>query len=278
MMHKKTLKAVLFYCIASIFGFFTLLPFFWMISTSFKESGALLIVPIQWIPEKFSIYSYEQLFVVIGKDLILRAVLNSTFVSVMITLITVLSASMAAYAFAKIDFKLKEKVFVLYLATMMIPGQVTSIPIYLVLRQIGLIDSFTGLIIPTIFNAFAVFLLRQNMSNIHNDFIDAAIIDGSSHIGVFKNVIIPLSAPILASLGVITFMGAWNDYYWPLIILNSKMNMTLPLALNLLNGQYNTRHNILMAGSLISMIPIMLIYLFAQKYFETGLQVGGLKA
>ncbi|OGO81991.1 MAG: sugar ABC transporter permease [Clostridiales bacterium GWC2_40_7] len=278
MMRKKTLNVVLFYCIASIFGFFALLPFFWMISTSFKESGALIIVPIRWIPEKFSIYSYEQLFIVLGKDLILRSILNSTFVSVMVTLITLLSASMAAYAFAKIEFKLKDKIFALYLATMMIPGQVTSIPIYLVLRKLDLIDSFTGLIIPTIFNAFAVFLLRQNMNNIHNDFIDAAIIDGSSHPGVFKNVIVPLSAPILASLGVITFMGTWNDYYWPLIILNSKMKMTLPLALNLLNGQYNTRHNILMAGSLISMVPIILIYLFAQKYFETGLQVGGLKA
>lgn len=277
-MPKKVMNEISFYIIGSVFAFFSLLPFFWMISTSFKDTGALLIVPIQWIPEKFSLYSYEQLFNVLSGEFFIRAIGNSAFVSISITLITILSATMAAYAFAKIDFKFKDKIFILYLATMMIPGQVTSIPIYLVLKQVGLLDSFTGLIIPSIFNAFAVFLLKQHMSSIHNDYIDAAVIDGANHFSIFKNIIIPLTSPIIAALGVITFMGAWNDFYWPLIILTDQKKATLPLALGVLNGQYYTRHNILMAGSLISMIPIILIYLFAQKYFETGIQVGGLKA
>ena len=275
---RKIIKLASFYVFASLFAFFALLPFFWMLFSAFKENGALIIVPIQWLPKPVSLFAFEQIFNIVGGDLFTRSMLNSTFVSISITVITILSASMAAFVFAKFKFRNKERLFAIFLATMMIPSQVTTIPIYLVMSNIGLVDKFTGLIITSIFNAFAVFLLRQSMAGIHNDYMDAAIIDGSSYFGVYRNVMLPLCKPILISLGVITFMGAWNDYFWPLVLITSTNKFTLPLALARLREQYQSRHNILMAGALISMLPILVIYFFAQKYFETGLQVGGLKA
>ncbi len=273
-MSKTIAKPIFFYLFASLLAFFILIPFFWMISTSLKSYGALMSIPIRWIPETISFKSYAKVFVIFP---FARAIFNSAFVSVLSTVITILSASMAAYVFAKIRFKGRERLFLVVLATMMIPSQVTVIPIFLVLKKLGLINTFTGLIAPTIFNAFAIFMLRQHMKDIPDDFIDAAVIDGASYFRIFRSVILPLSMPIITILGVITFMGAWNDYFWPLVILYDKAKMTLSLALSQLNGQHTDMYNILMAGSLLSMIPIIVIYIFAQKYFMSGLQLGGIK-
>jgi multiple sugar transport system permease protein len=154
---------------------------------------------------------------------------------------------------------------------------VTIIPLFIILNQFGLINSYAGLLAPTIFNAFAIFMLRQQMKSVSNDYIDAGIIDGASHFRIFSTVILPLISPIVATLVVITFMGAWNDFFWPLVILTDTKKMTLSLALNKINGQYPSFYNILMAGSLLSMLPILVIYASAQKYFKSGLQIGGIK-
>jgi multiple sugar transport system permease protein len=275
MIHKETRKKTFFYLSATIISCFILIPFFWMILTSFKERGALMTIPIQWLPEKISFRAYQELFSI--DFLFKRAIFNSIFVSGMITFITVMSAAMGAYVFAKIDFRGREKLFSLYLATMMIPGQVTMIPNYLVLKYLGLLNSFTGLMLPSIFNAFATFMLRQNMKSIPDAYIEAAELDGASQITIFFRIVLVLSKPVLATLAVITFMGAWNDYLWPLIILTERTKMTLPIGLSLLNGQYSRRYNLLMAGALISLIPILMVYAFAQKYFEQGLSIGGIK-
>jgi len=184
---------------------------------------------------------------------------------------------MAAYVFAKIPFKGRELLFGIFLITMMIPGSVTLIPNYLILRSFHLLNSYLGLVLPSFFNIFGIFMLRQSMRQIPDDFIDAAVIDGASQWKIFFNVIIPLSRPMIATLFVITFMGAWNDYLWPLIVLTDKNKMTLPVALSMLNGQYSTEYNLLMAGALISIVPIIIVYAFAQRYFEEGLTAGGLK-
>jgi multiple sugar transport system permease protein len=184
---------------------------------------------------------------------------------------------MAAYVFAKIEFKGREKIFVLYLATLMIPGQVTMIPNFIILKYMGLLNTFTGLMLPSLINAFATFILRQNMRIIPDAYIEAAVIDGASHFTIFYRVVLPLSKPIIAALGIITFMGTWNSYLWPLIILTSKNKMTLPVGLSLLSGQHGAEYNLLMAGSLISIIPILIVFLFTQKYFEKGLSLGGIK-
>jgi multiple sugar transport system permease protein len=273
-MRKPMRNRVLFYILATSIALFVTIPFLWMISTSLKGDGALTVVPIQWIPEEISFQGYSKIFTVFPFE---KAIMNSALVSVITTMVRILSASMAAYIFAKVEFKGREVLFAVFLATMMIPQQVTFIPLFLVLKQFALINTFTGLIMPSIFNAFAIFMLRQHMRTINNAFIDAAVIDGASHLKIFKNVMLPLSVPILATLGVITFMEAWNDYLWPLVILTNPEKMTLPLALSKLNGQYATEYNTLMAGSLISIIPILIVFILAQKYFKSGLQLGGVK-
>lgn len=234
-----------------------------------------MVIPIQWWPEKISLKAYQELFSIDFP--FSKSIFNSLFVSVMVTFLTVMSAGMAAYVFAKIDFRGREILFSLYLATMMIPSQVTMIPNYLVLKYLGLLNSFTGLMLPSLFNAFATFMLRQNMKSIPDAYLEAAELDGASHITIFFRIILVLSKPALATLAVITFMGAWNDYLWPLIVLTERTKMTLPVGLSLLNGQYSSRYNLLMAGALISMIPILIVYAFAQKYFEQGLSIGGIK-
>lgn len=274
MMRKSLIRPISFYLFSTLFALFALIPFFWMVSTSLKGKGALLVIPIQWIPEKISFEGYQKLFIQFPFG---QAILNSVFVSVATTLIVLLCALMAAYVFAKIEFKGREFLFAIYLATMMIPGQVTIIPIFLVLKNLHLLNTYTGLLSTAIFNPFAIFLLRQFMKTIHNDFLDAAFMDGASHVNVFRRIIIPLSVPIITTLAIITFSGAWNDYFWPLVILSDKAKMTLPLALNSLNGQYASDYNVLMAGSLISMAPIILMYLYAQRFFKAGLQLGGIK-
>ncbi|MHA6481107.1 carbohydrate ABC transporter permease [Paenibacillus sp. strain BS8-2] len=274
MMDNRVFKTLSFYVSASLLAAFALLPFVWMLSTSLKAEGTYLLIPIQWIPDPFSTEAYSRLFSLFPFG---RAIFNSTFITVATTLITITSSLLAAYIFAKVAFKGREVVFSLFLATMMVPGQVTTIPVFLILKELGLLNTFTGLLIPSVFNAFAVFMLRQFIKTIHNDFLDAAFMDGASHLNVFRRIIVPLSMPIIITLAVLTVMGVWGDYFWPLIVLSDKDKMTLPLALGSLNGQYGSKYNILMAGSLISMAPIIVLYLFAQRYFKSGLQLGGIK-
>ena len=274
MRHKKSIFKFLYYVIMIFLSIFMILPLFWMITTSLKESGALTAIPIEWIPKKISFGSYSKLFTIFPFG---KAFINSIIVSVAITFISVFSASMAAYIFAKIPFKGREALFGIFISTMMIPGSVTLIPNYLILRNLHLLNSYLGVILPSFFNIFGIFILRQHIRTIPDDFIDAAVMDGASQWTIFFNIIIPLSKPSIATLTVITFMGAWNDYLWPLIVLTDKKKMTLPVALSMLNGQYSTEYNLLMAGALISIIPILIVYAFAQKYFEEGLTAGGIK-
>jgi len=268
------LRPLGFYAVATALALFSAIPFFWMLSTSLKSKGALMSIPIQWIPEEISFEGYAKIFTLFPFG---RAILNSAFVSVASTAITLASALLAAYVFAKIEFRGREALFALFLATMMVPGQVTIIPVFLVLKELHLLNSFTGLLLPSVFNPFAVFMLRQFVKTIHNDFLDAAFMDGATHFQAFRRIVVPLSVPIVATLGIITFMGAWNDYFWPLVILSDKAKMTLPLALSSLNGQYGNEYNTLMAGALISMAPIIALYLCAQGLFKSGLQLGGIK-
>jgi len=263
-----------FYVVTTAIAVIVLIPFFWMISTSLKSKGALTAVPIEWIPEEISFEGYRKVFDVFP---FARTILNSAFVSVMTTVVRLGAAAMAAYAFAKMRFKGRDILFAAVLATMMIPQQVTFIPLFLVMKELQLVNTFTGLIAPSIFNAFAIFMMRQHMRTVNDAYLDAAVMDGATHRTIFVRLMLPLSAPILATLAVIAFMDAWNDYLWPLVMLTDPNKMTLPLALSKLSGQYATDYNTLMAGSLISIVPIVAVFLAAQKHFKAGLQVGGVK-
>lgn len=271
-------RTALFYVTISLIALFMILPFLWMISTSLKESEAVMVLPVRWIPERISLKAYRDLFTISTVVPFHRATLNSLVVSVLTTLVNLASASMAAFALAKFDFRARDRVLFAFLATMMVPGAVTMIPNYLVLRTLRLTNTFTGLVLPSIYNAWALFLLRQNIMALPEPYFEAAIIDGATPFAVYRHVVLPLVKPILASLGVLTFMGTWNDYLWPLIMISDPEKMTLTLALGNLNSRWGQKWELLMAGNLISMLPIIITYVFAQKYFESGISVGGLKS
>ena len=274
MTHKHRLGTAGYYVVSIVLAVIALIPFLWMISTSLKSRGALMSIPIEWIPAEPTLDAYTEVF---SRFPFLRTIGNSLLISVAYTLITLISASMAAFAFAKLRFRGSGAILSVYIATMMIPTQVTMIPLFVVMNRLGLIDSYASVILPSMFKPFAVFLLVQQMKTIPNDYIDAARIDGAGLFQTYRKVALPLCIPTLATLAVTTFMESWNDYLWPLLMLTDRNKMTLPIALSTLNGQYSTEYNVLMAGSLISMIPIIIIYIAAQKQFKSGLMAGGIK-
>lgn len=274
MIHKKRLSAAAYYIVGTLIAVLATIPFLWMITTSLKARGALMSIPIEWIPKEPTLAAYVKVF---SKFPFFRTIGNSLFISVTYTVITLISASMAAFAFAKLEFPRADMLLKIFLATMMIPTQVTMIPLFVVMNKMQFINTYSSVILPSIFRPFAIFLLVQQMRTIPNDYLDAARIDGASTFRVYFRVALPLCRPTLATLSITTFMEAWNDYLWPLLMLTDKAKMTLPIALSTLNGQYSTEYNVLMAGSLISMVPIILVYIFAQKYFENGMMAGGIK-
>lgn len=271
---KKRVGTVFFYGVAILLAVIALIPFLWMISTSFKSRGALMSIPIEWIPENPTWDAYIKVF---SKFPFAKTIANSLFISVSYTAITLLSAAMAAFAFAKLRFTGSRVIFGGYLATMMIPTQVTMIPLFVIMTKLGLKDTYASVIMPSIFRPFAIFLLVQQMRTIPEDLLAAARIDGAGVFQVFRKIALPLCIPSLATLSITTFMESWNDYLWPLLMLGDKDKMTLPIALSTLNGQYATEYNVLMAGSLISMVPIIVIYMIAQKQFKSGMMAGGIK-
>ena len=268
------LSNIIFYVISVALAVMVVIPFYWMIITSLKSKGALMALPIQWIPRHPTLQSYRKVFSLFPFG---KALLNSLFVSITFTVITVLSSSMAAFAIAKIRFKGAGVFFRMYLMSMMIPTQITLIPLFIIMSRLNLTNTYTSVISPSIFSAFSIFLLVQNLRSLPDDFMEAARIDGASLWTTFFRVIMPMEKPVLATLVITTFMGAWNDYLWPLVMLSDKNKMTLTLALNTLNGQYGTEYNVLMAGCLISMIPIIVVYIIAQTQMKQGITAGGVK-
>lgn len=271
---KRKLGSIAYYTVSIILAVIAMIPFLWMISTSLKSRGALMSIPIEWIPKDPTLNAYVTVFT---RFPFIKCIGNSLFISVSYTVITLLSSSMAAFAFAKLHFPRANTLLSIYLATMMIPTQVTMIPLFVIINRLGLIDTYLSVISPSFFRAFAIFLLVQQMRTIPNDYMEAARIDGANIFQIYRRVILPLCKTSIATLSITTFMDSWNDYLWPLLMLTDNNKMTLPIALSTLNGQYNTEYNVLMAGSLISMIPIIIIYIFAQKYFKSGLMSGGIK-
>jgi len=274
-MHKKnTLSKTSYYFFAIIIAFLIIIPFFWMLSTSFKSRASVMAIPVEWIPKEPTVDSYIKIFTQFPFG---KAILNSAIISVLYTIVSVISASMAAFAFAKLNFRGKNLIFKLYLAALMIPVQVTLIPLFLIMNGLGITNTYASVIIPSLFRAFAIFMLAQQMKMIPNDYIYAAKIDGASYFGIWRRIMLPLSAPTIATLSIITFMDSWNDYLWPLVMLTSSDKLTIPLALGQLSGQFKSDFSVHMAGSLISMIPIIIIYIIAQKYMKDGLSLGGIK-
>jgi multiple sugar transport system permease protein len=274
-MRRKTLLSNLgFYVFAGGIGLIIVVPLYWMIVTAFKTQTAIFTYPIEWFPKEITLQNFVDLFArfPFGKVLV-----NSAIVSVSYSIISIVTCSMAAFAFAKIPFRGSEVLLKVYLATLMIPFQSTLIPLFMLFNSAGLSNTYGSVIIPSLFRVFGIFLLVQHMRTIPDDYIDAARIDGASYFTILWKVILPLSLPVIAGYAVITFMDAWNDYLWPLVMLTKPEMMTVPVALGMVNGQFERNFGVQMAGSLISIVPVVLIYLAAQSKMKDGLTLGGIK-
>jgi len=274
---RKVLGKVLFYAFISIVAFLVIVPFLWMIGTSFKAREATYTIPIRWIPERPSLEAYQAIFSLTNVNF-LRATANSFFLSFIMTVFPLLSSAMAAYAFAKIEFRAKRILFPLFLATMMIPAAVLMVPNYVLLNTLGLLNTYTGLLLPSLCSAFAIFFIRQFMMSVDNAYSEAALMDGASWLRIFFSVMMPLTRPALMTMGLFNFMGAWNNFMWPLVVLYNRDKWTLQLALGNMGNQFGNFNHYLMAGALVSLVPIVIVYLVSQKYVEQGLAIGGLKA
>ncbi|NMB13038.1 MAG: carbohydrate ABC transporter permease [Firmicutes bacterium] len=250
-----------------------LLPFFWMVSTSLKEPGAVFLYPPQWIPDPIDWSNYTRIFQVLPFS---RFYLNSFIHAGSVTILQLITCSLAGYAFARLRFPGRDTLFMGYLATLMIPGQVVIIPNFILLRTIGWIDTYQALILPNAFSAFGTFLLRQFFMSLPEELEDAARIDGCGYFGIYWYVILPLSKPALTSLTIFTFLGQWNNFIWPLIVINSVEMNTLTVGLRTLQGQYNTAWTLLMAGSVLALLPILIMFFLGQRYFIKGVTLTGM--
>ena len=272
----KAIRGLLFYAMLAAAILITVLPFLWMLSSSFKGSEAIRTIPIRWIPERPTLEGYERVFNMQGFSFS-RASLNSLLLAVVRTAVAVISATMAAFVFAKLPFRGSGKVFGLYLATMMIPETVTMAPNYIILRMLGLLDTYTGLVLPALANAFGVFLMRQSMLAVNDAYMESAFLDGASLYRIFFQIMLPMVLPTLATMTLLSFMGSWNSYLWPLIVLTSTEKQTLQVVLGNMNGMYKNNEHVLMAGAVLTILPILAVYLLSQRYVDQGISLGGLK-
>jgi len=252
-----------------------IIPFIWMLSSSLKPAGDVFLFPPQWVPNPPQWDNYPQTFQIVP---FAQFGANSLEVAVLSTVGAIFSCSTAAYCFARMRFPGRDLIFLVLLGTLMVPGQVTMIPIFLIMRSLGWINTLYPLIVPQFLaGAFGVFLLRQFFLTIPTELEDAARIDGAGDFGIYTRIFLPLSKPALATLGVFVFLFEWNDLLGPVIYLNDQNKMTLPVGLTFFQGEYATNWNLLMAGSLISLIPILLLFAAAQRYFVQGIVMSGIK-
>ena len=267
---------LLLYALMAFLAVTMVTPFLWMLTTSLKSEAFILRATPELLPTEISFDAYREL----GERVDLpRVFFNSIFVAGIGTFGQVMVSAMAAFAFARMQWRGRNAVFMLYLATMMIPGVVLIIPQFVLVRSLGWINSYPALIFPTLFSAFGTFLLRQAFLALPKDFEEAAFVDGASYSTIFWRITLPLSEPALATLGVFAFMGQWNSYLWPLFVPRREAIQTLPVALSLLQAETRalTEWNIVMAGSVVAVLPILIVYILAQRWFVRGVVVSGIK-
>jgi multiple sugar transport system permease protein len=250
-------------------------PFVWMVLTSITGDTQLGRADAPLLPDPTTVDPYGRL----GDSFpFWRFAANSIGVAVASTLLQLFTSATAAYAFSRLRFRGSNLVFLLYLATMMIPMQVIIVPLFIEMRYLGLVDSYAGLLLPTVVSSFGVFMLRQAFLALPKELDEAAYVDGAGHFRVFAQVLLPLVAPALATFAVFAFMSSWNAFLWPLVIAQTEAHMTLPVGLSLLQGRYSTAWNVVMAGSTVSVLPILALYVFAQRYVVRGITFTGIKS
>lgn len=272
---KISVSKVLLYVALSLGAVVMVLPFLWTVLSSLKNMGQTFAIPPKILPDPFVWENYPESLQALPFG---RAYFNSFYIAAVVVVIQLLTASMAGYAFAKLKFRGHNVIFLLFLATMMIPSQVTMIPLFIIMRNLGLLGTHMSLIFPAaLFNAFGVFLMRQFIAALPNELEEAAIIDGARVPSIFFKIVLPLVKPSLAAFGIFVFLGQWNNFLYPLIFLNKTESFTVPLLLNFFKGTYATDYPLLMAGTVISILPVLVVYMFFQKQIIQGIAVTGMK-
>ncbi|AGK98482.1 carbohydrate ABC transporter permease [Clostridium pasteurianum] len=260
------------YVLLIIGGIIMLVPFIWMILTSFKTLEETFSLNVTLLPKHFILDNYKQVWSLLPFG---RFFINSFVVSFCVTIGQIILCSLSAYAFARLEFPGRDKLFLLYLAALMIPSQVMLVPSFIIVKYLHLTDNLAGVIIPQLFSVFGTFLLRQFFLSIPKEIEEAARIDGCGFFGTYLRIILPMSKSALTILGLFAFMSSWNSFLWPLIVLNKESNYTVPIGLVTFQGQFTTNWPIMMAAACQSMIPVIIVYIFAQKYLIEGISLTG---
>ena len=272
-------RYAIFYLVLAGLGVLFLVPFAWMLSVSLHDLSSVFAQPFRWIPDEARWENYSRITSLLP---FWRYTLNTVLVTALVLTGTLLSCSLAAFGFSRIRFRGRESLFALCLSTMMLPGQVTMIPLYMLFAKLGWVDTYLPLVVPAFFGSpFYIFLLRQFFLTIPREYDQAAMLDGASQLRIYWSIILPLARPALATVALLTFVGTWNDFFGPLIYLNSPEKATLTLGLSMLKSQVVgsgvTQWNLLMAGAVLVMLPNVIVFFLAQRHFVRGITLGGLR-
>lgn len=265
---------VLKYAVLLALTVVALVPFVWMISSSLKTSIDVFSIPMRWIPQEFHFENYLQIWERVPLAIYFK---NTAVLAVIVTFMQILTSSFAAYAFAKMNFKGRDLLFMCYIGTIAVPWQVYMVPQFIMMRSIGLYDTIWALVVLQSFTAFGVFLMRQFYMGIPNDLSEAARIDGLSEYGIWARIILPLAKPAIATLCIFTFVNTWNDYMGPMIYLTTDIKKTIQVGLRRFIQAYSADYNLIMAASLCSLLPVTIVFLFLQRYFIEGIATTGMK-
>lgn len=252
----------------------TLFPLFWMVSASLMASGEATTLPPHLVPHAATLAQYRELFVRLNLG---RAFFSSTVVASLVTIFSVLFNSMAGYAFARLRFPGRERTFGLLLIALVIPPQVGMLPLFLLMKALHLVNSYWGAIIPSLATVFGIFLIRQFMLSVPQELLEAARIDGASEWRIYWSVVMPLARPILATLATFMFMSTWNDFMWPLIVLSDQSHYTLPVAVANLSGEHVQDVELMMASSVLTVLPVLILFIVLQRYYIAGIMAGSVK-
>lgn len=261
------------YSVLVLYAIVTLIPFVWALSASFKPLSEIVTGESNLIPQQFTLENYRQIFT--QEPLFLRWLFNSVAIALSVTLLNLIFNSMAGYALARLRFRGRNFWFLLMLAVLAVPSQVTLIPMFLILKAFGWLNSYQGMIVPSMINATFIFMMRQFFLNFPRELEEAAALDGLSRFGTFWRIVLPLAKPALAAQAVFVFMGSWNNFLLPVVILFDPEMFTLPLGLNTFKGQYLSYWNYIMAASMVFTLPVLLIYAFFNRYFIQGVTFTG---
>jgi multiple sugar transport system permease protein len=271
---RRPLQATVLHLVLGAGAFLTLTPLLWMLSASLMPAGEATALPPRFLPSSPTLEHYRALFTRLHLG---RSVANTVLLAAAVTAVSLLFNSLAGYAFAKLRFAGREAIFRALLAALVVPGQIGMLPLFLLLREVGLINTYAAVIIPGMASIFGIFLVRQYALSIPDALLDAARIDGAGELRIYWSIVLPLCRPILVTLAVFTFLGTWNDFLWPLIVLTDDRRFTLPVALANLLGEHVQDVELMMAGAVLTVLPVVLLFVLLQRHYIAGIMSGGLK-